>query len=89
MATEGGVITISGDFDTAQAVECRVGTIDIAGRLVDGSTVECMAPYHIAETVEVGVNGAMGLSLDYIKPNITEISWNEVEADLEFTHPGG
>ena len=84
-ALAGGVITISGDFDTAQAVECRVGTIDIAGRLVDGSTVECMAPYHIAETVEVGVSGAMGLSLDYIKPNITEISWNEVEADLEFT----
>ena len=61
--------------------------IDIAGRLVDGSTVECMAPYHIADTVEVGINGAMGLSLDYIKPNIVDISWSEVEADLSSRWP--
>ena len=84
VATEGGIISVSGDFGVVETARCRVGSIDVTGRLMDGSTVECVAPHHVADTVMVGINGVMGGSLEYVAPDVVDIA-SEVEAELNFT----
>ena len=55
------------------SVSCRVGTFGpIAGRRVDARTVECFAPYHVSGVVEISVNGAMGVALQYVAPAYVE-----------------
>ena len=73
VANEGGVITVTGDFTDVETVACRVGTFGpIAGRRVDARTVECFAPYHVSGVVEISVNGAMGVALQYVAPAYVE-----------------
>ena len=73
VANEGGVITVTGDFTDVETVACRVGTFGpIAGRQRRCSHRGVLCPYHVSGVVEISVNGAMGVALQYVAPAYVE-----------------
>ena len=74
---------MSGSFgDGFSEMACGVGTIGpINGRWISSETFECFAPYRVAGTAEFAVAVGYGdtnptdLSLEYVLPNITDLSF--------------